>query len=145
MLRARLVKFPEDEAAIRYGLFREAVRLSALDSKPLNYGGDWPKERINLAATGRQSFMSWYNPVADGFDAMAREIDEKMGDPKARERVRELAFCGDEMHDFYQKELRAGRVPHLPSHIGEKYVNILAAWERLRLRMPTLNHPEVVK
>ena len=139
MLRARLVKFPEDESAIRYGLFREAVRLAALDSKPLSYGGDWPKERINLAATGRQAFMSWYNPVADGFDAMAREIDEKMGDPTARERVRELAFCGDEMHDFYSGELRAGRVPHLPPHICEKYGNVLKAWEVLRLRMPKLS------
>jgi hypothetical protein len=145
MLRARLVKFPEDESAIRYGLFREAVRLSALDSKPLNYGGDWPKERINLAATGRQSYMSWYNPVADGFDAMAREIDKTMHDPTARERVRELAFCGDEMHDFYSGELRAGRVPYLPPHMGNKYDNCLAAWERLRMRMPTLNHLEVVK
>ena len=139
-MKPYLSYFTDSTEAWDYGVMREAVRIAAIAGRNLS-ASEWPKERINAAAIGRGRFRRWYDPVADKFDALAHEISEKMekADKGTLRRLRELAECGDEMHDFYSKELQAERIPHLPPHIGDKYPNVLRAWETLRKRMPSLS------
>jgi len=119
--------FTDEAGALEYATMREAVRVAAVAGQSLNRN-EWPLERISFAATGRGAFMAWYWPIADKFDELAREMQAA----EDAQRVDELAAVGDKMHTFYAAELRSGRIPHLPKHLGDKYVNVLRAWENLR-------------
>ncbi len=130
-MTALISHFTEAPEARRYGEFREAVRIASKAAQSLN-ASDWPRERINQAATGVGAFRAWYNPVVDKFDSLAREVAELLGDPEGRERLREILDEGDQMAEFYAAEMRSNRIPHLPHHMGNRYENVVRAWQVLR-------------
>jgi hypothetical protein len=119
------------DGALDYATMREAGRLSGWR---LEGNRDWPRGRIDQAAAGRGAFDQWYFPIMDTFDAIENEIKRIRGDDDhdTDDQLQELISRGDRMHDFYSKELEAGRIPHLRNHRGGNYQSVLRAWEHLR-------------
>ena len=130
-MTAHLQQFTDEPGALEYATMREAARVASVAGMTLNRN-EWPQEKISFAASGREAYWKWYAPIVDTFDRLAREISEKRHDDENEERVLELAKEGDEMHTYYASGLRSGRIPHLPVHSGNKYANVLRAWENLR-------------
>ena len=106
------------DGALEYATMREAARLSGWR---LEGNRDWPRERINQAAAGKGAFDQWYLPIMDAFDAIAEKIQEigLADDRRTDDQLQELISRGDQMYDFYNKELEAGRIPHLRNHRGD--------------------------
>lgn len=141
--------FPTGQcAALDYALFRSAIAEARDNRIQRSRGGSIDDSECRGPAAmeparyseGREEYLRWYGPIVERFDSIARVVDGllQLEDPADEPLIARLLDIGDDMAGFYSGQLRSGALPYLPPHYGQRFPNVIRAWDTLRDRCQSI-------